>query len=71
MGQRYAEESREPLPGDLHMVTLLRAYYSAVDPKRYRGASAHFMKRSLCAGAAIRYHPGPAIRATPADPWRS
>ncbi len=32
MGQRYAEESREPLPGDLHMVTLLRAYYSAVDP---------------------------------------
>jgi hypothetical protein len=32
MRQRYLEESREPLPGDLHMLTLLRAYYSAVDP---------------------------------------
>jgi hypothetical protein len=32
MGQRYLEESREPLPGDLHTVTLLRADYCAVDP---------------------------------------
>ena len=37
VGQRYAEESREPLPGDLHMVTLLRAYYLAVDPNRSAG----------------------------------
>ena len=29
MGPPSAEESREPLPGDLHMVALLRANYSA------------------------------------------
>jgi hypothetical protein len=32
VGKCYAEESREPFPGDLHVVTLLRADYLAVDP---------------------------------------
>jgi len=36
MGQGHVEESREPLPADLHMLTLLRAYYSAADPKWVR-----------------------------------
>jgi hypothetical protein len=37
MGKRYAEESREPLRGDIHMLRILRAYYSAVDPYRLYG----------------------------------